>query len=351
MESKQNCNMPEPHQSAKGIAMKNRRDFLKTAATGAVLLGSQGKLALAAMMEHHAEPAKSRVVIARDPALHGADGQLSESRVQALLDRAIATYTGRDKPIDAWKHIVPVGKVIGLKVSCLGGRGISTHLALTLAVTERLQQAGVKPGEIIIWERNARDLVAGGYTISTAPNRIRVYASDTAGYDDEPVACGPVKLKLAKILSHDCAMVINLPILKDHSLSGVTFSMKNMYGVIDSPRELHSGGCNPGIADLNNIPTVREKVRFTIGDAISSVYEGGPGFHPEHLWKPNALIVGEDRVAVDHTGWQMLEKKRAEVGLPTFEAANRPPRYIATAADAAHRLGTNDPQRIHLMEV
>jgi hypothetical protein len=105
------------------------------------------------------------------------------------------------------------------------------------------------------------------------------------------------------------------------------------------------------VADLNCIPVVRQKVRFTIGDAISSVYDGGPGFHPEHLWQPNALIVGEDRVALDHTAWQMLERKRAEEGMPTFEAAGRPPRYIATAADVEHKLGVDDPQRIHLMEI
>jgi hypothetical protein len=134
-------------------------------------------------------------------------------------------------------------------------------------------------------------------------------------------------------------------------MSGVTFAMKNMYGVVDRPQSLHGGNCNPGVADLNCIPVVREKVRFTIGDALSSVYDGGPGFRPERLWYPNALIVGEDRVAVDHTAWQMLEHKRAEVGMPTFEAAGRAPRYIATAADPAHGLGVNDPQRIHLMEI
>jgi hypothetical protein len=84
---------------------------------------------------------------------------------------------------------------------------------------------------------------------------------------------------------------------------------------------------------------------------LSSVYNGGPGFRPEFLWQPNTLIVGEDRVAVDHTAWQILERKRAEVGMPTFEAAGRLPRYIATAADAQHNLGVNDPQRIQLMEV
>ena len=146
-------------------------------------------------------------------------------------------------------------------------------------------------------------------------------------------------------------MVINLPILKDHSGAGVTFAMKNMYGVIDRPDTLHSGNCNPGVADLNCIPTIREKVRFIIGDALSSVYNGGPGFRPEHLWYPNALMVGEDRVAMDQTAWQMIERKRAEVGMPTLEAAGRLPRYIATAADATHRLGTNDPERIHLVEI
>jgi hypothetical protein len=61
--------------------------------------------------------------------------------------------------------------------------------------------------------------------------------------------------------------------------------------------------------------------------------------------------VGEDRVAVDQTAWQMIERKRAEVGVPTLEAAGHPPRYIATAADATHNLGTNDPKRMHLMEI
>ena len=338
--------------------MKNRRDFLKTAATGAVLLGSSAaadKLGFAGMLDKHAEAAKSKAVVAKDAALHGSGGgpggQLDDKRVLDLLDRAIAAYTGHHDPVEAWKRIVPVGKVIGLKTNGLGGKGISTHLALVLAIAERLQQAGVKPGEILVWDRNARDLEACGLTISTDPSRVRCYGSDVAGFEEQPVAFGSASVKLAKILTRECAMVLNLPILKDHGMAGVTFSMKNMYGVVQHPQQLHGGGCNPGVADLNCIPAVREKVCFTIGDAISSVYDGGPGFRPERLWQPNALIVGEDRVAVDQTAWQMIERKRAEVGLPTLEAAGHPPRYIATAADADHKLGFNDPKRISLMEI
>ncbi len=335
--------------------MASRREFMKEAATGALILGAQGKFGLAKALDKNTDKGKSRVVVARDPALHNAGGQLDEKRVQALLDRAIATYTGIDRPVDAWKHILKLGggegKVIGLKTNGLGGRGISTHAVLVYAIADRLQQAGVKPGNIVVWDRNERDLKACGLTINTDPSRVRCFGSDVSGYEDNQESWGMARIKLSKILTRECAMVIGLPILKDHSMAGVTFAMKNMYGVVDRPQDLHAEGCNPGVADLNCIPTVREKVRFTIGDAMSSVYEGGPGFRPEHLWQPNALIVGEDRVAIDQTAWGILERKRTEKGLKTFEAAGRPPRYIATAADSAHGLGTNDPQRILVKEV
>jgi len=331
--------------------MTSRREFLKEAATGAVLFGSQSKLGIAGMLDKQDATARPKVVVARDAQLHGADGQLDDKRVLALLDRAIATYTGRDKPVEAWKHIVPMDKVIGLKTNGLGGKGICTHRALVMAICERLQQAGVKPGNIIVWDRNARDLQVCGLTINTDPSRIRVFGSDVSGFEEKAEVWGMAHARLSKILTRECAMVIGLPILKDHSGAGITFAMKNMYGVLERPQDLHSGNCNPGVADLNCIPVVRDKVRFTIGDAMSAVYDGGPGFRPERLWNPNALIVGEDRVAVDQVAWQMIEKKRAEVGMKSLAAVNRPPSYIATAADGAHHLGTNDPKRFHLLEV
>lgn len=335
--------------------MKNRREFLKGAASGAVLLGAQTGLGLAKAKPGRADDSRSKVVIARDAALHGADGKLDPARVGALLDRAISTYTGIARPLDAWKRIISDGgakdKVIGLKTNGLGGRGISTHAVLVFAIADRLQQAGVKPGNILVWDRNARDLQACGLTINTDPARLRCYGSEVSGFEDAVETWGSSRVRFSKILTRECAMVINLPILKDHSMAGLTFAMKNMYGVIEKPWELHAGGCNPGVADLNAFPVIRQKFKLTIGDAMTSVYEGGPGFRPEHLWQPNALIVGEDRVAIDQIAWSILEKKRVEMGLKTLEAVGRPPRYIATAADSSHALGVNNPQSIRLIEV
>jgi len=341
--------------------MKSRREFLINAAASAVLLGASGaaeEWALAGKPSHSFPPRpgeKAKVVIARDASLHGPTTALDEQKVLNLLEKALAAWTGRDKPAEAWKRIVPAsvlaGRVIGLKVNGLGGRGISTHAGLAMAVAESLQQAGVRAENILIFERDTWSLGSCGLSVNTDSNRVRCYGNDKSGYEETPVACGPTLVKLAKILTRECAMVINLPILKDHEMAGITFSMKNMYGIVDRPYLLHANNCNPGVADVNAIPAVREKLRFTIGDAITSVYDGGPGFRPERLWYPKALVVGADPVAIDCTAWQMIERKRAEVGMPRLEAVGRRPDYIATAADAAHRLGTCDPQRIQVVEV
>ncbi|MDR3413792.1 MAG: DUF362 domain-containing protein, partial [Formivibrio sp.] len=186
-----------------------------------------------------------------------------------LLDRSIAAFTGRDHPIDGWKRIVPRDTVIGLKVNTVGLKPIATHLTLILAVAERLQQAGVRAGNILVWDRTAGELEAGGFTINTDPKRVRYFGSDVAGFEDKIETWGVARVRLSKILTRECGMVLNLPVLKDHAGAGITFAMKNMYGVIDMVGRdaLHSACCNPGIADLNSIPAIRNKVRFTIGDA------------------------------------------------------------------------------------
>jgi uncharacterized protein (DUF362 family) len=60
-----------------------------------------------------------------------------------------------------------------------------------------------------------------------------------------------------------------LPILKDHSGAGVTFAMKNMYGVVERPQDLHAGRLQSrrGRSELH--PGDSRQSRFTIGDAMS----------------------------------------------------------------------------------
>jgi len=324
--------------------MQNRREFVKEVVVGAAVLKTASPFALAA-----AKPAaKSKVVIVRDAKLRTPGPAPDPARVAALLDHAMQAYFGAKNPVDPWKLIARPGQRVSLKVNTLG-HALSPNVALVAAICERLQQVGIKPDDITVWDRSSRDLQSAGFKLSSTPGAVRFVASDTAGYEDAPTNYGAVTTHLAKLLTGSDVM-LNLPVLKNHNLAGVTMAMKNMYGVINNPNALHATACNPYIADLNMIPQIRQKMKFIIGDMMTAVYEGGPGYKPEYAWNENGIIVGEDRVAIDHTCAGIIERKRAEKGLPTLEQKNTPTHYIATAADAQHALGTNDPARIALIE-
>lgn len=330
---------------------KNRREFLKEVAAGAALLGAESQLLLGATKAAKGAAAKSRVVLVNDPQLRGqAGGAPEEKRVGALLDRAMETFYGAKNPVDPWKKIVRPGQVVSLKVNTIAGRGLSTHVSLVDAICDRLQKAGIKAGDIIVWDRTNHELEAAGYKISTDRSRVRCFGTDSVGYEDAQLTFGQVKTQLSKIVTQS-DVIINVPILKHHGMSGITMAMKNMYGAIRNPKDQHGGGCNPYVADLNAIPEFRHKVRFIVGDVFTSCYHGGPGFRPEFAWSHNSLMVGEDRVAVDYHGWQIIERKRAEKGMKPLDQSGIPPRYIATAADAQHTLGTNDPAKIAFTEL
>ncbi len=329
----------------------SRRDFLKGALTGAAAFGIGGWQELTAEVGTSPPPAKSRVVIARDPQLRGAGFAVDSQRMLALLDSSVQALFNRDHPVEAWKMLVRPGDLVGLKVNALGGRGISTNRELVAAVCERLQEAGIKAVDIVVWDRSTEELERVGFQVATGGNRVQCYGTEQVGYEGGLAAWGRVGSRLSKILTQRTNVLINLPVLKDHDGAGVTIGLKNMYGVIHNPNKYHPNGCNPYIADLNMLPEIRSRMRLTICDATTAMFEGGPAYKPEHSWRFNGLLVSQDPVALDYTGWQIIERKRAENGLKALAADERAPSYIATAADKDHRLGNCDPKRISVVEV
>jgi uncharacterized protein (DUF362 family) len=341
----------------------SRRDFLTRCLTSAFALGAGASLRAPAA-ETPAPSGKSRVVVARDPALRGsganADSQHVDSgRLGALLDRATQAFfdgglhrtPAPENRIAAWRRIAGPNDTVGLKVNTLGGRGISTSVELVEAICERLQQAGVPARNIVVWDRITDELERAGFSISIGGDRVQCYGTDRVDYEDDLSAWGSVGSRLSQILTRASTVLINLPVLKDHDGAGVTIALKNMYGAIHNPNKYHPNGCDPYVADLNMLPEIRSRMKLAICDATTAMYEGGPGFKPEHSWKCNSLLVAQDAVALDATGWQIIERKRAEMGLKSLEAEKRAPRYLATAADSEHRLGQCEPGRIAVVEV
>ncbi|HKN22616.1 MAG TPA: DUF362 domain-containing protein [Terracidiphilus sp.] len=336
---------------------RSRRDFLARCLTGAAAMGVAG---LPATGEAQAAAAKSRVVVARDPLLRGSgatieSGRIDVGRLETLLDRTMQSLFSlpatHENSIAAWRRVADASDKVSLKVNTLGGRGISTNVDLVDAVCERLQQAGVPARNIIVWDRDTEEMERAGFRIVVGGDRVQCYGTDRVGYEDDLSAWGSVGSRFSKILTRSSNVLINLPVLKDHDGAGVTIALKNMYGTIHNPNKYHPNGCDPYVADLNMLPEIRSRTKLVICDATTAMYEGGPGFKPEHSWKLNGLLAARDAVALDFTGWQIIERKRAEMGLKTLDAEQRAPRYIATAANNEHGLGHCDPARIAVIEI
>jgi uncharacterized protein (DUF362 family) len=311
----------------------SRRDLLRACVGGAVAGLARGQ-------------AKSRVAIARD-----GGRSVDSQRVAALLDRAVQAVYNRDSPLEAWKSVARPAETVGLKVNCLSGRGGSTSIVLVEAVCERLQQAGIPARNIVIWDRLTSDLEQAGHRVAGRKDRIRLTGNDDAGYGTDLAIFGGAGSLLSNTLTRTCDAVINLPVLKDHGIVGVTMALKNLFGAIHNPNKYHTNGGDPYVADVYMFPPIRQKVRLTLCDALAPQYEGGPSYMPQWVWPYHGVLASRDPVALDATGWRIIERKRAELGLKTLREMKREPLYIARAADAQHRIGTSDPASIDVVEV
>lgn len=333
------------------ISMTARRTFLKDCLASAALLAAGDSTAFPETIAQVASLPGSRVVVARDSRLRDSGSSVDAGRMVQLVDRTMESLFRVSRAADAWTRVVRPGQRVALKVNPLGGRGLSTSPALVEAICERLQQAGVRAADIVVWDRDTEELERGGFRIVTGGSQVQCFGTDRVGYEDDLASWGSIGSRLSRILTQRSDVLINLPVLKDHDGAGVTIALKNLYGAIHNPNKYHPDGCNPYIADLNMLPEIRTRMRLTICDATTACFEGGPAYKPQYCWQENALIASQDPVALDTTGWQIIERKRAEQGLKTLEAEQRAPRWLVTAADPQHRLGTNDPRRIDRVEI
>ncbi len=339
----------------------SRRQFLKGAAVTGAVTGA-GILPLDALA---APDGESRLVfVSSDRVLVDAAGNAStasklgmasvgevdaaidQSVLNAMLGTGIKAFTRSMSEASAWKKLFKPSDVVGIKVNTLFRIGASTHPEVVTSIIAGLKLAGVREENIIVWDRNDRELTQSGFVINRSGKGVACYGTE-GEYEDEPTKVGSFSGKLSKILTEKTTALINVPILKDHSISGITCAMKNHYGTHHNPSSHHGNNCDPFLAELNSIPAIRQKTRLIVCDAIKPIANGGPGYKPEYAWEYRSIMLSADPVAMDYQGWQVIEEQRKALALDPLAKSGRPPKFIQTAADMG--LGTDDPSRITIL--
>jgi uncharacterized protein (DUF362 family) len=274
----------------------------------------------------------SLVAQAVSPRLRRVNDDIPAAAAREYLDRALQALTGKNEPASAWGAIFAPHETVGIKLSCLPGRPLSSSRALTAAIVAGLLGAGVLKKNIIIWERSSRELENAGYVI--ARSGLRTMGSDelpNRGYGSRIAVAGSVGTIFSDIMEEIDAL-ISVPVVKDHDLAGVSGAMKNMYGAIFNPNKFHANRCDPFVADLCSHPLVRNKLRLAVGDASRIQAHNGPAFFPRYASEYGGLLVSRDPVALDFCAWSLIDGLRRDAGLPTLAQAGREPAYIRSAA-------------------
>ena len=300
-----------------------------------------------------------RVVEVKNPAM-SRNRVRSREAIKATLDRGLTKLTGADDATAAWRTFFEPGDVVGIKVVPNAQPHAHSSFELVLETIEGLKAAGVKPGDIFVYDRYRQEMLAAGYDkiIPAGVRRGGLTADGSdqlamdfdgfrddpaAGYDrdayvwadlvhygDDPKDERKYRSHLGRLLTRVLNKIVAIPVLKDHGSAGGTGALKNMsHGSVNNVWRSHANQftnvCNQFIPQVASHPLIRSKFVLQIMDGIRGVYQGGPFAHEDGkwTWEHNALLLATDPVALDHIEWGIIDAKRVLEKLPPVAASGK----------------------------
>src|SRR5205814_1348521 len=190
--------------------------------------------------------------------------------IHVAVDRGMKELTGADDAVEAWRTFFEPGDVVGIKMNPVGNPLANSSSELMLEVIEGLKSAGVKVGDMFVFERYKQEFIAagmheavpdgvrwGGLTPEAEPTQLRIdWPGDdpVAGYDPDeymtmelvhrghdPKDDRNLRSHLGLLVTKRVNKLVMLPVLKDHGSAGVTGALKNMsHGLVNNVARSHS---------------------------------------------------------------------------------------------------------------
>ena len=274
------------------------------------------------------------------------DKTLVPGALQQMLNESITRLTGLNDAREAWAALFKPGERIAIKVNAFRNSALWTHAPLVLAVTDSLQEAGIPAEQITIFDYQTAELSTASYAVNADNPGVRCKGTDF-DYCKGSTEVMNKKINLSNILK-DCDALINIPILKTHGMSGITFAMKNHYGSTMFPDTLHNQGMYE-IAALNALPEIRDKTRLIIGDALSASLWGLNSLpYWREDWIGDSIFMSFDPVAHDTMGLELLARALESNGSDPSAMKGLAVPVFGYATELG--LGTNDPANMEIIE-
>jgi len=313
-----------------------------------LLTGAVGAAAVAALGSTRAAAAADRVRIIRVESVKVWRGDARDAAVVSeMVARGVTAFTGEAQAQAAWRHFFKPGTRVGLKINLLGRPLIYTAREITDALAAAAIAAGVKPDDVIVWDRHRDHFEPTVYKFGRGRFGERIESGGR--YDSTKVlrASGG-SAPIDTMASQATDITINLPVLKDHGGAGVTMALKNIaFGCYDHHGRAHGGNCDPYVAEAYQHYVSVTRVPLIVLDATEACYDQGPQPGDRScMWRENAIFVASDPVALDVVTREIILNKRRAAGLSDKRSQSS---HIETAA--AKGLGVGDLSRIDVTTI
>ena len=268
-------------------------------------------------------------------------GRYNRDGVRDAMRKGMVELTGAPSWQEAWRCFFQPGDVVGLKLNPVGRPAVISAPEVVLEIIEGLKAAGVKPQDIVAYDRYKAEFLDAGFDKWLPPgvrwtfgtDQPHPFQLDMAGYDENQYVELPRLLPkadvndrhyrrsyLSKFISRDVNKMVNLCVLKHHQSAGITLALKNMsHGLVNNVSRSHSdpsnNSCGAFIPAIVDHPIIRQKVVLNITDAIKAAYHGGPlPSCAKYTWEHKSMYFSTDPVAMDRIGLQVLDAQRVKMG-------------------------------------
>ena len=273
-----------------------------------------------------------------------------------LVERALTDLTGKPNINEAMKRFIHPTDTVAIKVNGIAGEvghTMAVNYEVILPVVEAVLAVGVPAGRITVYEQYPTYLMGSRVNVRNwrLPSGVMTGTHNNKDHAMPPIhVFEMVPTRYCRIFTEATA-VIDMTMMKDHSLCGFTGALKNItHGNVDNPHKHHAHNAHPQIALLYNHPIVQSRVRLHIVDAFKIIYDKGPLDKDPKMRVPHgAVYASTDPVALDTVGWRVIDDERKARGGMTLERAGRLPRYIHRAAELG--IGIHDWNDIRLRSV
>ena len=339
---------------------------------------------------------KSRVAYLENPNLLN-NYDPKPGAVKDAVAKLLTTLTGEAKPADAWKDLgISPDDTVAVKIAALGDARTSTSQEVVNAVTDSLTDAGVKPENIIIWDRTERDMTRSGFAVSNARGKIQTRAvipgvnSDVPGLGWDPetppyfnptmgeLIYGDLKFQpslldgmpaaapsagsadrtpywsyYTKLVTRKDVKVVNLGTMTSDSNLGIYGCCASLaLGSVDNNRRLLKPNADQdtSIGEILISDPLKPKTVLHISDGLVIKFAGNRAFDANYASTPGILLASKDPVALDAMAVDRFEKLRLNPGpgVPPIPRIGNVPHLAGAVLVGA---GNADPQKIEIVNV